>query len=226
MPRNLDILSMKMSTPRLEARRGLLPLLMGASTAIALLVELVIPPWRSIPFLLIALACALPVGTLQLRDGRVRWLGARRSVVCCASVLGAGLPFVMIVVLNPFRPYAWAFQFPPEVDLVTMSTFVALEALLSAWLAMSLRGWADGGSALDRERAGRDSRSLGPAGKIGGVLVLTGLAGVTWTSMFLPFATGRAIDFVWGSRFEMSILTLVGVGGLIAEAVRRYASRR
>ena len=211
----------------LESRYGL-PSLVGLSVVIALLLELFVVHLRAIPFPLLALVFGLPPSTLRATDGQILWLGARHTAVCCASVLGAWLPFLMIVALNPFQPYAWtAFRFPPRFDALAIAAFIALEGGLSAWLMISLHRWIDReapvvGSAHIRQ----GPRPLGVAGMVGGTFVLAGLAGLLWITMILPVLTGRIRDYAWMSQREMAVLSIVGLGFLAAECIRRLLARR
>ncbi len=144
-------------------------------------------PWvhdfRASVFIVVAIAIAVPLGTLRVRDGRLAWLGAEYSLACLVAVVFASIATILVNVL--VWNQGWL-DLPSIVDAPSVLAVIILVGILSAWFASVFQRWADPDLGAIRPKRSRwNPRSWGPAGVAGGTLSL--VAAIALTSIMIRY---------------------------------------
>ena len=175
---------------------------------LALLLQPWIPALDGLFFPLFASALAAPASTLRLRNRRVVWMGLRYAGACCASVLGASLP-VVLVGASLGSLDASILRVPNVAESPLVVVFVVLTGLFSGWLANVLQRWAARAPSRPRPVGPGEYLALGvPREVVGGTLAFIGSAGLTWFAILWPRLPVHGPDMLkW-------LLVGAGMGGI------------
>lgn len=159
------------------------PFLTGLGVALALVPMPWVHDFRAPVFIAVAIAIAVPLGTLRTRDGRLAWLGAEYSIACLVAVVFASTATIFANVLVWYRDWL---DLPSIVDTPSILAVVILVGTLSAWFAALFQRWADPQLGAIRPTRSRWSPHMwGPAGIVGGTLCL--VAAIALTSIMIHY---------------------------------------
>ncbi len=197
------------------------PYLTGLGVAIALAAMPWVPKYRAGIFMVVAIAIAVPLGTLRIRDGHLSWLGAEYRV---ASFLAAVFASFTTIVVTVFIWRQDWLALPNILDEPAILAVIILVGILSTWFASVLRRWLDPQRTTVSPTGPRWSpRSWGLAGITGGTLTI--IAAIALTSIAIQYpklpTLGPTRIGLWFVGTAFGAVLLVGLCFLAVEAGSR-----
>jgi len=188
---------------------------------------LVAMPWvhdfRASVFIVVAIAIAVPLGTLRIWDGRLVWLGAEYSFACLVAVVFASITTILV---NVFVWNQGWLDLPSIVDTPSILAVIILVGILSAWFAALFQRWADPQlRPILPTRSRWSPHTWGPAGIVGGTLSL--VAAIALTSIMIHYpqlpTLGPSRLGLWIAGMIFGATMLLGLVLLAIEAGRRMS---